>query len=278
MSRRTVLRGAGGVLLTAGVLALLFVAYEFLVTGLVFDRSQGALLSGFKTAVPTTTLDAATTLPAEGGAVALMSIPRLGVVNEVVVEGTSPEDLKNGPGHLSVSPLPGEFGNSVIAGRRTTYGGPFRDLNLLRTGDVIRVVTGQGSFTYTVLLSQTFDADSATPLVGTLDSRLTLVTSDPAYLPTGRLVVVALLHGAPVDVPSRAKTAITVDDLGLVSTPNGIAPAALWLGLLALSLGMGLRFRRRWPDTVVLMFATPVVIGLTVMLYSAVDASLPGML
>jgi sortase A len=275
---RTALSRLGGVLISVGVLAVLFVVYEFVISDLVFDRSQSALLTGFKTGVPTTTLDSASSNAPDGTPVALLSIPRVGMRNDVVVEGTSPNDLKGGPGHLAVSPLPGEFGNSVIAARRTTYGGPFRALNELRAGDAIQVVTGQGSFAYVVSSTETINAGSAAPLLGTLDSRLTLVTSTPAYVPNGRLVVIALLQGTPIDVPTRPASSIAADDLGLASVPTATVVSAMWLLLLGVALGLALRLRTRWPASIVVMFAAPVVLGLAVLLFSGIDASLPGML
>jgi len=48
--------------------------------------------------------------------VALLSIPAIGISAMVVVEGTTPENLTLGPGHLRDTPLPGQAGISVIFG------------------------------------------------------------------------------------------------------------------------------------------------------------------
>jgi sortase A len=55
---------------------------------------------------------------APGSPVAVLGIPGIGVRNMVVVEGTSPENLTLGPGHLRDTPLPGQAGVSEIFGRR----------------------------------------------------------------------------------------------------------------------------------------------------------------
>jgi sortase A len=55
---------------------------------------------------------------APGSPVAVLDIPGIGVRNMVVVEGTSPENLTLGPGHLRDTPLPGQAGVSEIFGRR----------------------------------------------------------------------------------------------------------------------------------------------------------------
>jgi sortase A len=274
---RAIILRAGQVLTVVGVVSLLFVGYEFGLTGLTHDRSQPALLAAFKQQLPTTILDAPTTLPAEGGPTALLDIPRISL-DEVVVEGTSPEDLKAGPGHLRVSPMPGEYGNTVIAGRRTTYGGPFGRLDQLRPGDPISVSTGQGAFTYKVLSVHVVDAGNANPLLGTTDSRMTLVTSDSSFFPTGRVVVVATLQGKPVAVPNRPKVVITTADVGLVGDPGALWIVLLWAPLLIAAIWLARRLRRQWPLSVTAMFAVPVVLTLAVLALSSLDPVLPGTL
>jgi LPXTG-site transpeptidase (sortase) family protein len=51
--------------------------------------------------------------------------------------GARDEIIQLGPGLLPGTPLPGDVGNAVLAGHRTTYTHPFEDLDLLRRGDVI---------------------------------------------------------------------------------------------------------------------------------------------
>ncbi len=46
--------------------------------------------------------------------------------------------------------MPGQPGNSAIAGHRTTYGAPFFRLDELKAGDQILVTTRQGRFRYDV--------------------------------------------------------------------------------------------------------------------------------
>ena len=273
----TLAPGCARALSIAGALAILFVAYEFLVTGVPHDRAQSALLPAFRDAVRSTTLDAPRATMADGSPVALLDVPQLGAPM-VVIEGTSPDDLKSGPGHLHVSPFPGEFGNAVIAARRTTYGGPFGKLDQLHRDDAIRVTTGQGTFTYRVSAIRRVGAGDAEPLTGTLDSRLTLVTSDPAFFASQRLAVVASLQGQPVAVPKRAPAFVTAADLGLALDPIWLARAAGWALLLALAIAVAGRMRRHWPAPVTLMFATPVLLGLAVLLFSSVDGTLPGTL
>jgi sortase A len=267
----------GTVLSITGVLVLFGLTFEFGISALEAQQSQENLLPLFKAAVQTTELGATTVNPPEGSPVALLSIPRLGL-QRLVVEGSSPNDLKTGPGHLSVSPMPGEFGNAVVLGRRTTYGAPLHDLNQLRAKDQILETTGQGNFTYLVSDVSRAQAGDVGPLEGTLDSRLTLVTSDPPYIFNGRLVVVAMLQGEPLAVPKRNPPTITATDLGLASDPVWLAPAALLSQLLIGTVWLIGRMRRLWPGSVTYMFAGPVIAALTVATVMVLDRGLPGTL
>src|SRR5207253_10138958 len=85
-----------------------------------------------------------------GDPVAVLEIPAIGV-RQVVVEGTASGDLLAGPGHRRDSPLPGQEGISVVYGRGTSYGAPFRDITKLHQGDQIVVVMGQGRIVFKVL-------------------------------------------------------------------------------------------------------------------------------
>jgi sortase A len=225
--------------------------------------------------VPTTTLDSPGSAPAEGSAVALLDIPSIGL-QQIVVEGTSPGDLKSGPGHLRASPLPGEFGNAVIEGRRTTYGAPFSALDRLHSGDTIRVTTGQGSLVYIVTTERHVNVGQKDPASATLDSRLTLLTSDPAFIATGQLAVVAKLRGEPLAVATRPAVAASAADLGLSGDPIG-----LWTGFVVIELLIGAawvtwKLRTRLPGSVLYMFAAPVMLTLVLLTYSNLDNLFPG--
>jgi LPXTG-site transpeptidase (sortase) family protein len=59
-------------------------------------------------------------------------------------DGVHEDILIEGPGHWPGTPLPGETGNSVLSGHRTTYTHPFGGLNLLELGDRVRTkLTGE---------------------------------------------------------------------------------------------------------------------------------------
>ena len=75
-----------------------------------------------------------------------MTIPAIGV-DTGFYEGVVDEAVKLGPGHWPGTPWPGERGNSVFAGHRTTYTRPFADLDLLRPGARINVRMRNGGLT-----------------------------------------------------------------------------------------------------------------------------------
>jgi len=86
---------------------------------------------------------------ADGDPLTRIQIPALGV-DTVVVQGTSPSGLRAGAGHYPNTPLPCESGNMAIAGHRTTFGKPFANIDQLKPGDVITLLTPIGKCTYEV--------------------------------------------------------------------------------------------------------------------------------
>ncbi len=175
-------------LIALGLVLVLFVIYEYEVSGIAQARSQAALLAQFRQRMATPGFDAANR-PLESGAIALLEIPTLGL-RQVVVEGSTPADLQQGPGHLSGTPLPGEYGNAVIVGHRTLDGAPFSGLGRLRPHDPLVAVTGRGRFTYVVDRVETV-APGAGDVIGPARAdMLTLVTSNGTTSPD-RLAVIA---------------------------------------------------------------------------------------
>ena len=130
--------------------------------------------------------------PLRGDAIGKLSIPSIGV-SEYVVEGTDADNLRKGPGHYPDTPLPGQHGTSAIAGHRTTYGAPFRNLNKLKHNDRIVVELPYGTFVYRVDRTQIVD-DSAlwvTDPVG--HPQLVLTACHPLYSAAQRIVAFARL-------------------------------------------------------------------------------------
>ena len=141
-----------------------------------------------------------------GDAIARIEIPSIGV-DSVVVAGVDPDDLKTGPGHYEGTPMPGQLGNSAIAGHRTTYGQPFYRLDEVEVGDEIVLTTVQGRFVYRATGSEVVEP-GASHVVATTDptvATLTLTTCTPRYTANERLVVYADLD---VEASARPQPAV----------------------------------------------------------------------
>jgi len=163
---RAVVRGLGELLITAGLVVLLFVVYEVYVTD---------LLSAGKQREATAALDTAWNAPpdpqqpeqpeqpeqqrvehfdglAEGRGFAKMYVPALGADYAfTILEGTTERTLEIGPGHYLSTAYPGQPGNFSVAGHRVGKGAPFNDIDLLNSCDAIVVETRYSWFVYRVL-------------------------------------------------------------------------------------------------------------------------------
>ena len=128
--------------------------------------------------------------PLEGDSIARLEIPAIGV-SEYVVEGTDTGDLRKGPGHYPDTPLPGERGTSAIAGHRTTYGAPFRNIDDLKPGQVIRVDMPDGRFVYRVERVKIVDDQDMSVLEPVGYKRLMLSACHPLYSAAERVIVFA---------------------------------------------------------------------------------------
>jgi sortase A len=209
---RTFLRGLGQTLITLGIVVLLFCAYELYFTNLYTAKEQSRLgdaLHQTWTRPPSSPTPGRTATPSRpgvalGDGLAILWIPRIGMVGDsarVVVEGVGHEDLKKGPGHYPGTALPGQVGNVVISGHRTTYGAPFNRVDELRVGDPIVIETRDSWFTYRVTGEQVVAPTAVEvtyPVPGDRSATptkrlLTLTTCNPKYSARQRLVVSAEL-------------------------------------------------------------------------------------
>lgn len=232
---KKVLRLSGWTLIGAAGLVLLFLVYQLLVTDLINARSQAVaaveltdLLSERRANLPTSTTTTSTsaatvTVPEPtlieepvvpvGEPLARMVIPKIGL-DEVVFEGTGRDTLKLGPGHMPDTPLPGQPGNAVISGHRTTYGRPFYDLDLLAIGDEIQVETAIGMNTYEVrdvLIVAPTDVWVTDAIPG---AWLTLTTCNPRFSAAQRLIIQAELVAGPNHEYVQTLAANTTMSLG----------------------------------------------------------------
>ena len=129
----------------------------------------------------------------DGDAIGRIRIPRIGV-SQVMVEGTGTSDLMRGPGRYADSSLPGLPGTTAVAGHRTTYGAPFRNINMLRPGDRVSIEMPYGKFTYEMVRQRIVDpSDYGVTRSVPGQDRLVLTACHPLYSAAQRIVVFARL-------------------------------------------------------------------------------------
>ena len=262
-----------------GLLILLFVAYQLWGTGYFTARAQASLEDDFAqaqqdyeaqlgddpvvtpdTTAPTTpTTPAPLPIPDDGKVVGGINIDKIGV-SEWFVQGTSRDNLQDGPGHYPETVMPGQLGNAAIAGHRTTYGAPFNRLDEVHVGDEIVISLPNGKYTYKV--SQEPFAVKPTDVsvvANTPDAAtLTLTTCNPKYSARERLIIKADLVVEvsppavdPKDLPAESQPvqAESHEDAledGLQGEQKSLGPAWNW-GLLAIVVGMAWWWvYRRW--------------------------------
>lgn len=296
LSFRRVVRGVGKTLIATGVLIFLFVAYQLWGTGIAERRDQEALRDQFSQLLNTTPSTVAggpappAATPIPGDAVALLRVPKLGL-EKAVVEGVGVEDLKKAPGHYPDTPMPGQKGNSAVAGHRTTYGAPFGELDKLEPGDPILVQTQSASFRYEVDHLRIVDPSEAWVLDDAGDDRLTLTTCHPKFSAAQRLIVVAKLTspgavatapavGTPPADPPTTEAARPrgerADGLaGLSGERAARGPAVAWGSAAALVWLLAWAASRRWNRWLAYLVATPVFLVVLFVFFENFSRLLP---
>ena len=142
----------GELLLTAGILILLYVAYVLWGTGIQTDRAQDEMREQIEEAWnPPEEQDVSDEVDdrlGPDGVFGIIRAPRLGADWEwIVVDDVDLGSLARGPGHYPASSGPGELGNLAIAGHRSGHGAPFHNLDRLEVGDTIEIETAGGTWT-----------------------------------------------------------------------------------------------------------------------------------
>jgi sortase A len=132
---------------------------------------------------------------AEGSAIARVTIPRLGL-RVIVVNGTSSDDLRAGPGRHLQTAMPGEGRLVYIAGHRTTFGAPFARIDRMQPGDEVRVEVPYATLTYRVTGHTIVDDNDLSVLAPGSSERLALQACHPRFFASQRYIVWARLDGA----------------------------------------------------------------------------------
>jgi sortase A len=186
----------GELLITLGVVLLLFVAYQLWWTNVSATRAadqaaaqlQESWLRPPEPGQPGTDPDDEYVEPEFGSAFALMYIPRLSdkVWGTPIVRGVQEAQLAQGIGHYPETALPGEEGNFAVAAHRATNGEPFRDIDRLSVGDEVYVETRDEWFVYRLERDQIVTPQDVWVIAP--------VPGDPGATPTDALVTLTTCH------------------------------------------------------------------------------------
>ncbi|HSK51050.1 MAG TPA: class E sortase [Solirubrobacterales bacterium] len=129
----------------------------------------------------------------EGKSIGRLIAPAIDGLDIVVVQGTDKSSLEKGPGHYPETPFPGQGGTIGIAGHRTTYLAPFRQIDSVEKGDVITMKMPYGSFVYQVQAT-TIVKPKDIEIIGSVGyERLVLSACHPLYSAAERYIVFARL-------------------------------------------------------------------------------------
>ncbi|WP_328422161.1 class E sortase [Micromonospora sp. NBC_00389] len=205
---RSGIRVTGEVLITFGLVVLLFAGYEVWGKSAIVDAHQNDLSQELAQAWgptddPTVVPSAATpsvkpSPPVRGKPIAGLYIPKLDK-NWVVVEGVTQADIRYAPGHYPTSALPGQVGNFSVAGHRNRA--TFWRLDELNDGDAIVVEGKTDWYVYRVSQSRIVkptQVEVVAPVPGEPDKKptkrmLTLTTCNPKFDNYQRLIIHAEL-------------------------------------------------------------------------------------
>jgi sortase A len=222
-------------LLTAGAITLLFVCYLVWGSGLRAASAQRAFASelnsewahaplpggtgngtgngtgsGSASGSRTSLAASQPALPerfdaATGQPFAFIQIPAFGKSwRFALIEGTALAQLNVSPGHVPGTQWPGQLGNFAVAGHRVTSGNPFWSLPSLQSGDLVDIQTELNDYTYRVIGKEVVspaDLGVLDPVPGHPGKQptqrlITLITCDPAWTGTHRVIVTGVLVSA----------------------------------------------------------------------------------
>ncbi|MFF0152394.1 class E sortase [Micromonospora sp. NPDC005203] len=204
---RTGVRVTGEILITFGLVVLLFAGYEVWGKSAIVDAHQNDLNKALTqewgpsddpTVAPSAGPSVKPTPPVRGKPLAGLYIPKLDK-NWVVVEGVTQQDIRYAPGHYPASALPGQVGNFSVAGHRNRA--TFWRLDELDEGDAIVVESKTDWYVYLVSRSQIVrptQVEVVAPVPGEPNKKptkrmLTLTTCNPKFDNYQRLIIHAEL-------------------------------------------------------------------------------------
>jgi sortase A len=129
-----------------------------------------------------------------GEGIGRIRIPEMDL-DTVIVEGTDTGTLKKGPGRYPETAVPGQGRTIGIAGHRTTYLAPFRDIDKLEEGDEVVVEMPYATFTYEVEQVDIVEPSDVQIVDDVGYERVVLTACHPLYSAAQRYAVFGKLSG-----------------------------------------------------------------------------------
>lgn len=127
-------------------------------------------------------------IPAGTEQIVRLRVPAINVDAPVVL-GDDWESLKNGIGLNASSSAAGKPGNVILSGHNDIFGQVFRDLDQLKPGDEIIVLTEKNAYTYSVQNTEVVLPNQVEVMAQTTDETITLISCYPYLVDDKRIVI-----------------------------------------------------------------------------------------
>lgn len=169
------LKYIGNLLIIAGIVCIGVFGYEFFKTE---QQQKNALAEAEEQIEKAQVSEEAADISIEdfeantGDAVGTLEIPKLGKTLPIV-EGTDPDDLDKGVGHLKNSVWPGQGEQILLSGHRDTV---FRNFDQIEIGDPFIVHMPYGTYTYEIKETEIVPEDD-TSVIRSMGEEVLVVTT-----------------------------------------------------------------------------------------------------
>ncbi len=218
----TVVGVLGELLITAGVVVMLFLGWYVWLDDLISGTEQQAagVVVQQQLQQEWERSEAITDRPAidngepvvaepaaDGEVFATLIVPRFGADWVRPIAGgidlrTVLNNRQIGVGHYPDTQMPGEIGNFAIAAHRTTFGAPFAEIAELRVGDLIYVETADGWYEYGFrgleyvwpTYVSVLEPVPREPSVEATDRFLTMTSCNPRFSSAERIIAYAVME------------------------------------------------------------------------------------
>jgi sortase A len=237
--RASVVGVLGELLITAGAVVLLYVAWQMWIGDLIYAAEKNEVGKSLsqqwaqeyapaapspspqeQAPAPVTAEPVILPQPRDAEEFGVMYVPRFGADYAMPIAGgvTRARTLDPiGIGHYPDSPMPGEVGNFALAAHRTTFGKPFNRIAELRVGDAIIVETEAGWYTYRFRTLEYVEPNAVDvlldvprkPQVPAGERYITLTSCSPMYAMTERIVAYGLFESFTPRAAGQPPAAMT---------------------------------------------------------------------